>query len=97
MVLHSERWTLTDDFHQPQHSDPPPRLVCLGTPLATCALPTGDFYLFTYLRRYRNPTTRRTSTLFYPQVQLRRGKSVCVTASLRPPVPAHGKVCSFSA
>jgi len=31
------------------------------------------------------------------QVQLRRGKSVCVTASLRPPVPAHGKVCSFSA
>ena len=49
MVLHSERWTLTDDFHQPQHSDPPPRLVCLGTPLATCALPTGVFYLLTYL------------------------------------------------
>ena len=46
MVLHSERWTLTDDFHQPQHSDPPPRLVCLGTPLATCALPT---VVFTYL------------------------------------------------
>ena len=50
MVLHSERWTLTDDFHQPQHSDPPPRLVCLGTPLATCALPTGVFYLLTYFR-----------------------------------------------
>jgi len=36
-------------------------------------------------------------TLIYPQVQLRRGKSVCVTASLRPPVPAHGKVCTCSA
>ena len=23
---------------------PPPRFVCLGTPLATCALPTGVFY-----------------------------------------------------
>ena len=74
MVLHSERWTLTDDFHQPQHSDPPPRLVCLGTPLATCALPTGVFYLLTYLRvvnasrpltaplqdnRLQSPTARR--------------------------------------
>jgi len=25
------------------------RLVCLGTPLATCALPTGVFYLLTLL------------------------------------------------
>ena len=59
MVLHSERWTLTDDFHQPQHSDPPPRLVCLGTPLATCALPTGVFYLLTYLLDDRDFDRRR--------------------------------------
>ena len=30
---------------------PPPRLVCLGTPLATCALPTGVFYLLTLVGR----------------------------------------------
>ena len=28
---------------------PPPRFVCLGIPLATCALPTGVFYLLTLL------------------------------------------------
>ena len=30
---------------------PPPRFVCLGIPLATCALPSGVFYLHTYCTR----------------------------------------------
>ena len=31
-------------FISPSTRIPPPRFVCLGTPLATCALPTGVFY-----------------------------------------------------
>ena len=42
---------LIDDFHHIRHltAPPPPRFVCLGAPLATCALPKGVCYLLTYL------------------------------------------------
>ena len=41
---------LIDDFHHIRHltAPPPPRFVCLGAPLATCALPKGVCYLLTY-------------------------------------------------
>ena len=46
---------LIDDFHHIRHltAPPPPRFVCLGAPLATCALPKGVCYLLTYLIRSR--------------------------------------------
>ena len=44
---------LIDDFHHIRHltAPPPPRFVCLGAPLATCALPKGVCYLLTLLPR----------------------------------------------
>ena len=47
---------LIDDFHRVRHltlPPPTPRSVCLGVPLATCALPKGVRYLLTYLRPQR--------------------------------------------
>ena len=45
---------LIDDFHHIRHltAPPPPRFVCMGAPLATCALPKGVCYLLTYLLTY---------------------------------------------
>ena len=39
------------DFHHFRYltAPLPPRFVCLGTPLATCALPKGVSFLVTYL------------------------------------------------
>lgn len=41
-------------FIKPQHSEglPPPRLECLGIPLAMCVLPSGVSYLLTYSLGY---------------------------------------------
>ena len=49
---HSERLLMT--FIKPQHSEglPPPRLECLGIPLAMCVLPSGVSYLLTYSLGY---------------------------------------------
>ena len=42
--------------HRIRHltAPPPPRFVCMGAPLATCALPKGVCYLLTHTQRRRN-------------------------------------------
>jgi hypothetical protein len=51
LTAHCPARVLIDDFHHIRHLTalPPPRFVCLGAPLATCALPKGVTYLLTYL------------------------------------------------
>ena len=66
---------LIDDFHHIRHltAPPPPRFVCLGAPLATCALPKGDCYLLTYL----GPPVHLVST---PLNRSQRLRSVEITS-----------------
>ena len=62
---------------------PLPRFVCLGTPLATCALPLGVFYLLTYLLTTQPTYVHRR----FPQciLQSSRMPPACPGLRARPP------------